>query len=74
MDQADIHAMCNAKNALENYPEKDRNPVYKSIISMINAYLDTYCKHRVIVHISDDDSREYTMSPSYCEKCQKTFS
>jgi hypothetical protein len=72
MDQPDIYAMYRAKMTLEFHPNHLHSPEYKQIVELINVYLDTFCKHTIIVD-DVDNHLEYSTSIRYCEKCLKTF-
>jgi len=70
--QYDIELLVRAKTYLDFLPIRLQDPDYKNIVELLNVYINTKCKHRIVcdsIDVSCDESRQIR----YCDLCFKTF-
>lgn len=70
--QYDIELLVRAKTYLDSFPVRLQSPEYKKIVELVNSYIHSNCKHRIVddsIDVSLDESR----SIRYCELCFKNF-
>lgn len=71
-NQPDIDTMYRVKCILDSNSAEVQNKSYKTILSLVNRYLEEYCIHKIIVD-DIDNHLDYSTRIQYCEKCFKTF-
>ena len=67
-----VEIMVRAQNYLDGLPKNLQNPEYVKIVELVNAYIETNCKHRIVqdsIDLGPDSSRTIY----YCETCYKNM-
>jgi hypothetical protein len=68
----DVCFMEEALRQLKATPCQNRDKDYKTIIELMNNYIQTHCNHKVVTDLIDIDPDRSKMV-QYCELCYKTF-
>jgi hypothetical protein len=68
----DVCFMEEALRRLKDTPFQNRNKDYKTIIELMDNYIQTHCNHKVVTDLIDIDPDRSKMV-QYCELCYKTF-
>ena len=68
----DIVIMVEVKGMLERLDANLQKPAYKSIVDVVNGYINTQCSHYIVTDTIDIDlDRSKTIY--YCDFCFQTF-
>jgi hypothetical protein len=68
----DIDILIQVKQQLEKIPLQQRSRDYTSILSQVNSYLYTYCKHSMDTDLIDLDP-DRSIEIEYCTICGITL-
>jgi hypothetical protein len=67
-----VEIMVRAQNYLDGLPKNLQSPDYVKIVELVNSYIETNCKHR-IVQDSIDLGPDSSKTIYYCETCYKNM-